>query len=81
MDATPLTLGQEFSCYASQIDFGIKAIKNSLNHMLILPIGGTAVGTNNNITKNFDKHVVEHINQFTSCSFIVSYNKFNLICS
>ena len=44
MDATPLTLGQEFSCYASQIDFGIKAIKNTLNHMLILPIGGTAVG-------------------------------------
>ena len=81
MDATPLTLGQEFSCYASQIDFGIKAIKNSLNHMLILPIGGTAVGTGINAPKNFDKHVVEHINQFTSCSFIVSENKFEGIAA
>ncbi len=81
MDATPLTLGQEFSCYASQIDFGIKAIKNSLNHMLTLPIGGTAVGTGINAPKNFDKHVVEHINQFTSCSFIVSENKFEGIAA
>ncbi len=81
MDATPLTLGQEFSCYASQIDFGIKAIKNTLNHMLILPIGGTAVGTGINAPKNFDKQVVEHINQFTSCSFIVSENKFEGIAA
>ena len=81
MDATPLTLGQEFSCYASQIDFGIKAIKNSLNHMLILPIGGTAVGTGINAPKSFDQHVVERINQFTSCSFIVSENKFEGIAA
>ena len=81
MDATPLTLGQEFSCYASQIDFGIKAIKNSLNHMLILPIGGTAVGTGINAPKNFDQYAVEHINQFTSCSFIVSENKFEGIAA
>ncbi|MBJ04516.1 MAG: fumarate hydratase, class II [Flavobacteriales bacterium] len=81
MDATPLTLGQEFSSYVSQLEFGIKALKNSLDHLSILPIGGTAVGTGINAPKGFDDLVVQHINQFTSLSFKVSSNKFEGIAA
>ena len=45
MDATPLTIGQEFATYVSQLDYGIKALKNTLTHLSDLPIGGTAVGS------------------------------------
>ena len=81
MDATPLTLGQEFSSYVAQIDYGIKALKNSLNHLAVLPIGGTAVGTGINAPKGYDQLVVNKINEFTSFSFTVSTNKFEGIAS
>ena len=81
MDATPLTLGQEFSTYVSQLEFGIKSLKNSLEHLAILPIGGTAVGTGINAPKSFDDLVVKHINEFTSMSFKVSINKFEGIAA
>ena len=81
MDATPLTLGQEFSCYVSQLDFGIKALKNSLQHLSKLPIGGTAVGTGINAPKGFDKLVVQKINDFTSLSFESAENKFEGIAA
>jgi len=81
MDATPLTLGQEFSTYVSQIDYGIKAIKNTLSHLSQLSIGGTAVGTGINAPIGFDKKVVDKINDFTSFSFQVSDNKFEGIAT
>ena len=61
MDATPLTLGQEFSAYVSQMEHGIKALKNSLEHLVILPIGGTAVGTGINAPDGYDDLVVNKI--------------------
>ncbi|MDC0189483.1 class II fumarate hydratase [Flavobacteriales bacterium] len=81
MDATPLTLGQEFFTYVSQLEFGIKSLKNSLEHLAILPIGGTAVGTGINTPKGFDDSVVKYINEFTSMSFKVSRNKFEGIAA
>ena len=60
-DATPLTLGQEFSGYVSQLDHGIQAIKNSLQHLSELALGGTAVGTGLNAPKGFDKSVAKQI--------------------
>ena len=81
MDATPLTLGQEFATYVTQIDYGIKAIKNSLSHLSKLSIGGTAVGTGINAPIGFDKKVVDKINDFTSFSFQVSDNKFEGIAT
>ncbi len=76
MDATPLTLGQEFSGYVSQIEHGIKSLKNTLEHLSELPIGGTAVGTGINAPAGFDELVVNKINEFTSFSFQVATNKF-----
>ena len=81
MDATPLTLGQEFSCYVSQLDFGIKNLKNSLKHLSQLPIGGTAVGTGINAPAGFDELIVKKINDFTSCSFEAADNKFEGIAT
>ncbi|MAQ48000.1 MAG: fumarate hydratase, class II [Flavobacteriales bacterium] len=81
MDATPLTLGQEFSCYVAQLDFGIKALKNSLHHLSKLPIGGTAVGTGINAPAEFDKLIVKKINDFTSFSFENADNKFEGIAT
>ena len=81
MDATPLTLGQEFSTYVSQVDFGIKAIKNTLSHLSQLSIGGTAVGTGINAPIGFDKKVIDKINDFTSFSFQISNNKFEGIAT
>ena len=81
MDATPLTLGQEFATYMSQVDQGIKSLKNTLDHLSQLPIGGTAVGTGVNAPVGFDKKVVDKINQFTSLSFQVSQNKFEGIAT
>ena len=76
MDATPITVGQEFSTYVTQLDKGIKALKNTLEHLSELPIGGTAVGTGINAPKGYDKIVVDKINEFTSLSFQVANNKF-----
>lgn len=76
MDATPVTLGQELSGYVSQIDHGIKAIKNTLNHLSELALGGTAVGTGLNTPKGYDKRVAKHIAKTTGLPFITGKNKF-----
>lgn len=81
MDATPLTLGQEFSGYASQIDHGIRTIKNALLHLSELPLGGTAVGTGLNTAKGFDKTAVQKIAELTGLPFIPAENKFEGLAS
>ena len=81
MDATPMTIGQEFSTYVSQLDNGIKSLKNTLAHLSELPIGGTAVGTGVNAPKGYDELVVNKINEFTSLSFKVANNKFAAIAT
>ena len=81
MDATPITLGQEFSGYVSQIDHGIKSLQNSLDHLSELPLGGTAVGTGLNTPKGYSKKVVEHISKNSDLSFKESPNKFEGIAS
>jgi len=65
MDATPLTLGDEFSAFAAQLSFGLTNIKNALYAVTFLPIGGTAVGNGINAPQGYDKKVVNYINQFT----------------
>ena len=81
MDATPITLGQEFSGYVAQIDNGIKSIKNAMDHLSELPIGGTAVGTELNTTKGYSKKVVENISKNSGFKFKESPNKFEGIAS
>ena len=81
MDATPITLGQEFSGYVAQIDNGIKSIKNALDHLSELPIGGTAVGTELNTPKKKKKKVVENISKNSGLKFKESPNKFEGIAS
>ena len=81
MDATPLTLGQEFSGYVSQIDHGINALKNSLPHLSELAIGGTAVGTGINSPSNFSKLVSQELSKITNLPLISSKNKFEAIAS
>jgi fumarate hydratase class II len=81
MDATPITLGQEFSGYVSQLDHGIKTIKNAIGHLSELPIGGTAVGTGLNTPKGYSKKVVDYISKNTGLSFKESPNKFEGIAS
>lgn len=76
MDATPLTLGQEFSGYVSQIDHAIRTIQNSLCHLSELPLGGTAVGTGLNAPKGYDKLVAEKIKEITGFPFVTAENKF-----
>ena len=81
MDATPLTLGQEFSGYVSQIDHGINALKNSMPHLSELAIGGTAVGTGINSPSNFSKLVSQELSKITKLPLISSKNKFEAIAS
>ncbi|MEC7773114.1 MAG: class II fumarate hydratase, partial [Bacteroidota bacterium] len=81
MDATPITLGQEFSGYVSQIDHGIETINNSLNHLSELAIGGSAVGTGLNTPKGYSKKVVSYISKFTGIKFKEAKNKFESIAS
>jgi len=76
MDATPLTLGQEFSGYVSQIEHGIKAIKNTLPHLSELALGGTAVGTGLNAPKSYDTLVAKKIAELTGLPFVTAPNKF-----
>ncbi len=76
MDATPVTVGQEFSGYVSQLDHGIQAIKNTLSHLSELALGGTAVGTGLNTPKGYDKKVAKHIAKATALPFITGKNKF-----
>jgi len=81
MDATPIRLGDEFSTFASQIRFGITALKNSLPHLAQLPIGGTAVGTGLNTPENYDQTAVNHINTFTKQTFFAAENKSEAMAS
>ena len=81
MDATPLTLGQEFSGYVSQLDHGLKALKNTLDHLSELALGGTAVGTGINTPKGYDVKVAEYIATFTGLPFRTAENKFEALAS
>ncbi|MFZ4413697.1 MAG: class II fumarate hydratase, partial [Bacteroidales bacterium] len=81
MDATPLTLGQEFSAYVSQIDHGMKAIKNTYEHMAELALGGTAVGTGLNTPKGYDVLVARKIAELTGFPFITAPNKFESLAA
>ena len=81
MDATPITLAQEFRCFASQVEYGIKALSNTLEHLRELPIGGTAVGTGLNTPKGFSDEVIKNINKFTGKDFKCSPNKFEAIAA
>ncbi|MDP5231009.1 MAG: class II fumarate hydratase [Cellulophaga sp.] len=81
MDATPLTLGQEFSGYVSQLDHGLKALKNTLPHLSELALGGTAVGTGLNTPDGYDVLVAKYIAEFTGLPFITAENKFEALAA
>ncbi|MDG1158473.1 MAG: class II fumarate hydratase [Flavobacteriales bacterium] len=81
MDATPLTLGQEFSGYVSQLDHGMKALKNTLPHLSELALGGTAVGTGINTPKGYSELVAKYIAQFTNLPLITAHNKFEALAA
>ena len=81
MDATPLTLGQEFSGYASQLDHGLKALQNTLDHLSELALGGTAVGTGLNTPKGYDILVAKYIAEFTGLPFRTAENKFEALAA
>lgn len=81
MDATPLTLGQEFSGYVSQLDHGLKAVNNTLDHLSELALGGSAVGTGLNTPKGYSKRVAEYIASFTELPFKTADNKFEALAS
>tara|TARA_B100000780_G_scaffold89086_1_gene61388 strand:- start:137 stop:1534 length:1398 start_codon:yes stop_codon:yes gene_type:complete len=81
MDATPLTLGQEFSGYSSQLKHSLKAIRNTLSHLSELAIGGTAVGTGINTPKGYTKRVAEYIANFTGHPFVTAENKFESLAA
>jgi fumarate hydratase class II len=81
MDATPLTLGHEFSGYVSQLDHGIRAIKKTLDHLSELALGGTAVGTGLNTPKGYSELVAKKISEFSGLSFKTAENKFEALAS
>lgn len=81
MDATPLTVGQEFSGYVSQLDHGLKAIRNTLAHLSELALGGTAVGTGINTPESYSENVARHIAQLTGLPFITAANKFEALAA
>lgn len=81
MDATPLTLGQEFSGYVSQLTHGLKALRNTLPHLAELALGGTAVGTGLNTPKGYDVLVAKYIAEFTGLPFVTAENKFEALAS
>ena len=81
MDATPLTLGQEFSGYVSQLDHGLRAINNTLSHLSELALGGTAVGTGINTPKGYSENVARHIADLTGLPFITAENKFEALAA
>jgi fumarate hydratase, class II len=81
MDATPLTLGQEFSGYVSQLDHALKAIKNTLPHLSELALGGTAVGTGINTPPGYSENVARHIAQLTGLPFVTAENKFESLAA
>lgn len=79
MDATPLTLGQEFSGYAAQLEYGIQSIKNTLPHLAELALGGTAVGTGINTPENYGEKVAKKISELTDLPFVTAPNKFEAL--
>ena len=81
MDATPLTLGQEFSGYVSQLDHGIKALNNTLSHLSELALGGTAVGTGINTPEGYAEKVAAYIAEFTGLAFVTAENKFEALAA
>ena len=81
MDATPLTLGQEFSGYVSQLDHGLKALKNTLEHLSEVALGGTAVGTGLNTPDGYSELVADYITKFTELPFITAPNKFEALAA
>jgi fumarate hydratase class II len=81
MDATPLTLGQEFSGYVSQLDHGIQAVKNTLPHLAEIALGGTAVGTGINAPKGYADLVAKKIASLTGYPFITAPNKFESLAA
>ena len=81
MDATPITVGQEFSGYVSQLTHGLRAINNSLSHLSELALGGTAVGTGLNTPKGYDVVVAKYIAQLTGLPFITAENKFESLAA
>lgn len=81
MDATPLTLGQEFSGYVAQLDYAMKAIANTFEHLQEIALGGTAVGTGLNTPKGYDVLVAKYISEFTGLPFETAPNKFEALAS
>ncbi len=81
MDATPLTLGQEFSGYVSQLDHGLKALEHTLAHLSELALGGTAVGTGLNTPDGYDVLVAKYIAEFTGLPFVTAENKFEALAA
>jgi fumarate hydratase class II len=81
MDATPLTVGQEFSAYVSQLDHGLRALKNTLEHLSEIALGGTAVGTGINTPEGYAEKVAEKIAEFTGLPFKSAKNKFEALAA
>src|SRR5882672_21191 len=81
MDTTPLTLGQEFSGYVSQLDHGLRAIKNTMPHLSELALGGTAVGTGINTPPGYAEKVAKNIAMLTGLPFITAENKFEALAA
>jgi fumarate hydratase class II len=81
MDATPLTLGQEFSGYASMLDHGLKTLENTLSHLYELALGGTAVGTGLNAPSGYDKKTAKAIADLTGYPFVTAPNKFESLAA
>lgn len=81
MDATPLTLGQEFSGYVSQLDHGLKALQNTLPHLAELALGGTAVGTGMNTPEGYAEEVAATIAELTGFPFVTAENKFESLAA
>ena len=81
MDATPLTLGQEISGYVAQLNFGIKAIENTLSHLSELALGGTAVGTGINTPPNYSENVAAEIAKLSGLPFVTAQNKFEALAA
>lgn len=81
MDATPLTLGQEFSGYTAQLNYGLKALRNTLAHLSELALGGTAVGTGLNTPPGYSELVAKKIAEFTGLPFITAPNKFESLAA
>lgn len=81
MDATPLTLGQELSGYVAQLNFGIRALENTLDHLSQIALGGTAVGTGLNAPDGYDTIVANYIAQFTDHPFVTATNKFEALAA